>query len=304
MKNRPNIHPMFQKSLALALTLGVLTITGCRTIPSTGVEAFSAGTTAAKTQSEEAFRAVNDLIAQDQLEDAAKATNLTEALFNPVLGPENVAIWDQTLAKLESYAHHLQNLTSPDLTKSFEEQAETLGADLQGFGQHLKDAGLISKSPQISPGVATAFTELGSLIIRSKAQHNALRIMSAANSNTVAALRTMSADLGETSMTGLRGTVRTHWNGRLGAKKEEFKKQNDDAAKRKIVSQFVDLMGLRDAQDAMIASLRRSLLSLADLHQSLARGEAVTARQFAQTIADEIKATREIYAQYKDKLKP
>jgi len=277
--------------------------TGCKTLPTTGIETFSAGTTAAKTQSEEVFRAVNDLIAQDQLDDAAKATNLTEQLFAKVLSPENSRVWDETFAKLESYAHHLQALAAPALTKSFQEQAEGLGSDLQTFGQRLKDAGLIGKAPEISPGIATAITELGSLIIRAKAQHDARRIVSAANSNVVAALRLMASSLGETSRAGLRGTVRTHWLDRLGAKERQFKKQPDEAGKRQVASEFVELLQQRDAQDAVLASLRRSLLSLADLHQSLAQGESLTARQLAQVIADETKASREIYSQFKGTLK-
>src|SRR6266480_7072843 len=222
----------------LAFSIG-LSAAGCKTIPTTAIETFSAGATAAKTQSEEVFRAVNDLIARDQLDDAVRATNLTEQLFTKVLSPENVGIWDQTFAKLESYAHHLQALTAPELTKSFTEQAETLGTDLQNFGQRLKDAGLAGKAPEISPGIATAVTELGSLIIRAKAQHDARRIVSAANSNIVAALRLMAASLGETPKNGLRATVREHWLGRLGDKERKFKKQGDEAGKRQIVTEFV-----------------------------------------------------------------
>jgi hypothetical protein len=295
--------PMIKRILILAFATSLLALAGCKTISSQGVEAFCAGVTAAKTQSGEAFRTVNELMAEDQLNDAAKATNLTEQLFTKILNPEDVGVWDKALANLESYARHLQALSSPEVSKSFEQEAENLGGELQTFGQNLQQTGLIGSPPQISAGVATAFAELGSLIIRLKAQHDAMRIASAANTNINTMLRLMSASLGETSSTGLRGTVRAHWLDRLGTLKEQFKKQADESAKRQLAGQFVDTMGRRDALDAVLVSLRRSLLSLADLHQSIAKGDRATAIWLAGTIADEIKATRDIYSQFQNKLK-
>ena len=67
------------------LAIGLGATAGCRSLSSSAVPAFAAGVTAAKTQSGEAFRSVNDLIAQDQLDDAATATNLSEELFTKVL---------------------------------------------------------------------------------------------------------------------------------------------------------------------------------------------------------------------------
>jgi hypothetical protein len=288
----------------LAALLGILAFAcGCKTVSHSDVQAFAAGVTAAKTQSGEAFRSVTDLIAQDQLEDTARATNLTEALFAPVLDAQNVAVWDGTLAKLESYGTHLQMLTGPKLTESYEQEAESLGNDLQNLGKRLADEHLLDKAPNISPGIATAVTELGRLIIRAKAQHDARRIATSANSNIVATLHLMAASIGETSQTGLRGTVRQHWLGRLGEKKVEFRRQTESEAKKRVATEFLSQMQERDTQDAVLASLRRSLLSLASLHQALSNRDALTARQLAQAISDEIKAAREMYAQFKEKLK-
>jgi hypothetical protein len=291
------------KNVFLAtLAIGLAVTTGCKTMSPAGMEAFSTGATAAKTQSEEAFRAVNELIAEDQLEDAAAATNLTEELFSPVLSADNVAIWDQTLSKLESYGQHLQALTSPELTKSFEDQAQVLGADLQHLGQRLQDSGFVGKAPEISPGLATAVTELGRIILRVKAQHDARRTAVSANPEIGSALRVMADSLGETQLTGLRGTVRAHWLGRLGRKKLEFRRETDAEGKHRVAVDFVELMQRRDAQDAVLASLRRSLLGLADLHNALAQGQSLSAHQLAQSIEEEVKAARQTYARFQEQL--
>jgi|SRR5882724_12893052 len=286
--------------LTCAITL--LAFTGCKSISSSGAVNFSAGVTTAKTQSGETFRTINDLVAADQLEDAAKATNLTEQLFTKVLNPEDIAVWDQSFAKLESYAQHLQSLDSPDVANSFVQEAENLGGELKTFGQNLKQTGLIASAPEISAGLATAFTELGSIIIRAKAHHDALRIASAANSNVVTIFRVMSAGVGDTSKTGLRGTSREHWLGRLAVLKQQFKKQSDETGKREIAEKFVAMMEQRDAQDAALASLRRSLLGLAAMHQSLSKGDSASVAQLAQMLSQEMKATRDIHSQFQSNL--
>jgi hypothetical protein len=292
-------------------------------MPSDSLQSFSSGVTSAKTQSEDVFRAVNDMIAVDQLEDAAHATNLSESLFLDVLDDKSLAVWGDTLAKLEAYSLHLQTLTSPELTKDFVAQSEQLGSDLQAFGQGLKDRQVIDKAPSIPPGVATAFTEVGSLLIRYKAERDAMRIATAADPWIQTAFQGMAAAIGETPEHGIRGTVRAHWQGRLAEPKKEFKLAEEkaqkavgenpsgkqqimaDAAteKKAIAENFLKLMQTEDAEDALLAALRRSMLSLASLHSSMVRGATLDARQFAQIISDEAKASREIYSQFQAKLK-
>jgi hypothetical protein len=206
------------------------------------------------------------------------------------------------LAQLEVYSMHLQLLTGPQLTEAYEREAEAIGTDFQNLGKRLADEGLIGKAPEISPGVAAVVTELGRVILRAKAQHDARRIAESANSNVVATLHLMAGSIGETVQSGLRGTVRQHWLGRLGVKKEEFKRQTTDDGRVRIARQFVAQMRQRDAQDAVLASLRRSLLSLAGLHQGMSRGDPWSVRQFAQMISEEVQATRQIYEQFKTKL--
>ena len=308
--------------LGLAIMLALAT--GCKTVPTASVQTFAAGATSAKTQADEAFQAVNDLIAADQVDDAAQATNLSESLFFTVLDPAALAVWDNTLAKLEAYAQHLEALTSPDLTQDFVTDSENLGAQLQAFSQSLQTQQLVAPAPAIPPGIATAFTEIGSLLIREKAEHDALRIAADANASIGHALQSMADTIGKTSQDALRGTLQVHWQGRLAGLMLQFKQADEKmrqaiagdpakkeisladgaAAKKAMAANFVALMQKRDAQDALLASLRRSLLNLAGLHASLAKGANLEALQFAQMIADEVKASRDIYTHFQTSLKP
>lgn len=317
LHHRNLIPPAFGLAVILALA------TGCKTIPLSSVQSFSTGVTSAQTQSGETFAAVNDLIAADQLEDAAHATNLTEKLFVVVLDPKSLAVWDETFAKLEAYSLHMQALISPDLTKDFVAESENLGVELQTFGKRLQEEKIVATAPEIPPGVATAFTEVGSLLIRYKAQHDALRIAAAASPSINGALQTMAESIGDTARHGIRGTVQAHWEGRLADTQEKFKIADEKmqktiaadptskqsiladglAAKKPIAEEFLTQMQTRDTQDALLAALRRSLLNLANLHSALAKGSDVDSRRFAQMIADEVKAARNIYSDFKTKLK-
>src|SRR5438105_12483291 len=136
--------PIFPK-ISVLLLLIVALCSGCKTIPQDSVTAFSSGINTARTQSQEAFNAVNEMVADTSLDFAATQPHLLESSFAAGLDDESLAAWDQILAKLEKYAQHLQSLTSPDVAKSFDDEAVNLSGELKGFGEHLQQAGVISK---------------------------------------------------------------------------------------------------------------------------------------------------------------
>src|SRR5947207_2748753 len=171
------IKSMWSRWVASLLTAAVVTLTGCKTVPSDVLTSFTSGITTARTQSQEAFNTVNELVADASLDYAAGQTNLVESSFAAGLDEESLAAWDEILEKLEKYAQHLQLLTSPDLAGSFDDEAVNLSGELKNFGQHLQGAGLINKSPEISPAIATGFTKLGELIIRLRAEARARKVL-------------------------------------------------------------------------------------------------------------------------------
>jgi len=256
-----------------------------------------------RTQSQEAFDAVNQLVADASVEFAASQPRLVESTFAAPLDQESLGTWDQILAKLEKYAHHLQALTSPDVAKQFEDEAVNLSGELKDFGQHLQQAGLANTSPQFNPAIATGFTKLGELIIRFHAQTRARQVMADTDAEIARIFRTMADSVGASRTNGIRGTVTSHWTQRLAEKTGAFLSAPDQAAKRQIAADYRDVLQRRSAQDLVLLSLRRSLLQLADLHHALAQGERWTAQSAGAAIADEISRTRELAERFKEKLK-
>jgi hypothetical protein len=287
----------------LMVLAGLVLLAGCTTVPPGGVTSFSTGLTAAHQQSAESFQAVNQLIADASLDYAASQPRLLEESFAAGLDEESLQRWSQVFEKLEHYAQHLQALTSPDVTKSFETEAVALSSELKAFGQHLQDAGLVQKVPELTPAIATGFTELGNLIIRFHSQAEALKALRLADPQVGIIFRTMADSIGATRTNGVRGTVFTHWTQNLAEKKAAFLTASDTSAKRQIASDFRDLLERRTTQDLVLVSLRRSLLQLADLHHALAQGERWTAQTASAAIADEVKRTRALYDRLKEQLK-
>jgi len=292
---------MFRNTKLFVLVFIGAAFAGCRTVPNNAVTAFSSAVSTAHTQSQEALAAVNAMMAESSLDFAAGQPTLNEASFAAGLDQDSLQAWDDIFAELEKYAHHLQAVTSPDIAKQFEDESVNLSTELKGFGDHLQQAGLAGKSPSIPPSIATGFVELGSLIIRAQAQAKALKAMAGADTNVVHIFRTMADSIGSSTAHGIRGTVHAHWNQLLDAQTTAFLGATDSNAKRQIASAFRDLLQRRDAQDLVLASLRRSLLELANLHHALAQGETWTAQAALSAIAGEIQRTRDLNDRFSNK---
>src|SRR5206468_56007 len=103
-----------------AIVAALLALTaGCKTVPSADIQAFSAGVTAAQTQSTEAFHAVNEMVADVSVDYAANQATLRESSFAAGLDQGSLQTWDEILDKIGKYAQHIQALTSPDVAKAF-----------------------------------------------------------------------------------------------------------------------------------------------------------------------------------------
>ncbi len=284
--------------LTCPLAFGLLVSAGCRTTPPDSVAAFSSGVTAARTQSQEAFSAVNDLVADASVDYAAAQPRLLESSFAAGLDATSLEAWDQVLAKLESYARHLQALTSPELSKAFEDATVNLGHELNDFGQHLQQTGLTGKAPELNPGLATDFTELASLFIRFHAQARAREVLGKTDAEVGRICRSLADSLGATQTNALRGTVNAHWTQRLAEQKAAFLTATNTADKRAVAAAFRKLLQNQTAQDLVLLSLRRSLLQLADLHHALAQGDRLSAQSAANAIANEVQHTRDLYDRF------
>jgi hypothetical protein len=64
------------------------------------------------------------------------------------------------------------------------------------------------------------------------------------------------------------------------------------------VKDFIDLLKKRDAQDELLAALRRSYLALAEAHTALAKGRATDLGSAIDIVAAELKRARDLQDQF------
>jgi aminoglycoside phosphotransferase family enzyme len=173
-----------------------------------------------------------------------------------------------------------------------------LSGELRNFGQHLQQAGLAGKSPELSPGLATDFTELAELIIRFHSNARARDVLRNTDTEVGRICRSLGNSIGATRTNGLRGTVTAHWTQRLAEQKAEFLSKTNYTDKRALAATFRKLLQRQTSQDLVLLSLRRSLLHLAELHHALAQGDPLTAQSASAAIANEVQHSRDLYGRY------
>ena len=300
MNHSPGKRTIVSRWNWLAIGLALSLLTGCRTISSDSLTAFTSGVGTARTISQETFSAVKQMVAEASLEYAVQQPRLTEASFAAGLDDESLAAWDQILANLERYAQHLQVLTSPDIPRQFGDAAVNLGSSFKDFGVHLQEAGLINKSPSINPGIAAGFTELGELLLHYQAERRAQKALAAADPEIARIMRALADSVGNSLTNGIRGTVHAHWDQRLAEEKTAFMGAAEADKKRQAASDFRDMLQRRSAQDLVLLSLRRSLLQLADLHHALALGDRWNAQSAAAAINAELQQTRDLNRRFQE----
>jgi hypothetical protein len=275
----------------LALLAALLCLAGCPENTKTEtVTKFSTACATAKGQLDTTFTSIDEFAAEDELSRGVSRTALNEDSFVTVIKPDDVAKWDNAFEKMDGYTQRLQALLSPEVPKNFEDS-------LVGFGTQLQKV-----RPEAVPdaGVATAFAELGRLLIAAKAERDAQTIAMHADPGIRQILTTMADVIGNGSSNGLRGTVHTHWTVRMGEKQVAFlAPDNTPALKQKLVLDYFAIRDKRDAQDLQLTSLRQSLLELADAHSAMARGATTDLAASVTMLKREFTETQSLYDQFK-----
>jgi hypothetical protein len=82
----------------------------------------------------------------------------------------------------------------------------------------------------------------------------------------------------------------------LGKLEASFKTPGAD--KPAISQQYADLIAKRDAEDQILASLRQSLLHLANAHHSLAQGQFGSIQADLNVVASEIQHAQTLYNEF------
>ena len=284
------------KSGLVALCALTSTFVGCATIPSDKVTAFSSGLSTAKTQVNTAFAAVNMLTADEVIDFAASQPKLLDENFYAVLDPSAVAKWNAAFDGLSKYAESLGILTSPNLTKDYRTATSELAAQISNTGAKIKSAGLSTKAPDLSPGIATAFAELGNFILKEKAAKDAKETARKADPTVSKVFHFM-----DDNIQTIRGTVRANWERKKKHIALEFRTapQSD---KRHLAVEYSDLKEKQSQQDDALTSLQRSLRALVDAHHAIATGSQLGVQEAVAVVKDEAKDTKDIYDQMKKAL--
>lgn len=289
-------------AVTLAVALAGL-LTGCTSVVPAHVAAFATSVTAAKTQTDLAFDMVNNLTSEAIIDYAAAQPKLVDSNLFEVLPPESVAVWDQVFGALEKYSQQLVLLTAAEATKDYQQALENLASQIQTTGQKLQSAQLVPSAPAMSPGFATAVTELGNVVLKVWAQHQVLRAMQAADANVQRILTEMADVVGADPHAGLRGTVSANWENLKVKLKDKFRETSDAPAKRTLVVDYLKLRDNQAAQALALAALRRSLLALATAHHALALGTPLDASLAINAVTEEVRETRDLYNKFKTSAK-
>jgi hypothetical protein len=285
---RCGLFPLFACVLALSALVGCSG--GLNTVRPDAVVQFSQGVARTQQQAQLAFHDANALAREQSIAFilASNKPGVAEADFTPALDPKAVAAWDSTFAALRSYAGAVAQLLSPDRPKALGDAAVALGTQLkQG-----------KTGVDISPGVATAFAQLGEILVALQAQRDAQAAMKRADPGVRAALTAMADALGEHDQTGVRGTVWSNWTTRLalGPVKaySDAARANDATARRAALDAYAAMLDQRDAHLVSLAGLRQSLLLLADAHTAAANGSPLDAAGVIALIEDQLAETRSL----------
>ena len=270
------------RARALALPLALALLAGCASTPDrTQVPQFRQGAATANQQTAQAFSDINAFLRRQQIERAIGQPTLNEGEFLTVLGDEDVARWSRAFAVIDAYAASLEKLLDPqrrdDAQQALVKLGETIGA-LDGR--------------QLPAGVAGGFATLGGLLLQVKVEKDAMQAIRTADPGIQATFSTMMDAIGADQDSGVRSVVRNTWQTMLGRISVDFLRASGKDAKRAVVQQYVTTMDQRDAQDASLAALRRSLGLLAAAHAELAAGRNDGAQGLIDLVQREYAAYR------------
>lgn len=262
----------------MLLPVALLTFaTGCATAPDRdAIPAFRSGAATANQQLQTSFADINRFLRERQIDRAASLQSLDEEAFFTPLAPEDVAKWSRAFGLIDTYAATLEKILDPARRDEAEKALEELGNKIGEV-----------RGEELPAGVAAGFTQLGGLLIQIKAERDALAAIRQADPSIQGVFDTMMTAIGEDPDNGVRGMVGTSWGDVLGKIQVEFLGANGPAARRDVAMRFAATLDQRDAQDADLASLRRSLGLLASAHRELAAGRESDARSLIALVQDE-----------------
>jgi hypothetical protein len=255
------------------------------------------GLTLARQQSETAFATTNeaarDIDIARALEDPLR--NLREEDFPLALAPEDIAKWSNAFTALDAYLGSLQRLVAPERATATGNNLDALAEQLSGGPAQLS----------LPAEAVAAFSTFASALVQASAERRAIDVMRRVDPQFNEVMAGLADAIGADDSSGLRGTSRRYWAGKLSTLRVTYSEIDPSAAseRRAVIDQFLETIDARNAQLASLAHLKASLLALGEAHSAAARGDNGSAQFWIGRISgwlDDIKRRTEAAAEQGD----
>lgn len=251
---------------------------GCATVPSADLTGFGRAASTLQADAGTTFADANRLIRSVEVDRFVRsgAIALSERRFPAAVPPEVAAKWRGALGNLARYGNLLATLTGRGRGGLQTDAFRELGMQL--------NAG--PTAADLDPGVSAGFAALAGALIDLRAQASARDILRRTDPDVRALLTAMANAIGRNDGEGLRGTLASNWTAALSVHQRAYAvaaTEKADSRQRQIVTDYLAGVDRRDAQLAALASLRTSLLGLADAHTAAANGSR---RPFDEVLKD------------------
>lgn len=265
--------------LAIITCLAVVSV-GCGSAPSRDtISQFRDGTSATAKQTAQALADANTILRACEVDRAVGQPALNETEFTAPLAADDLASWTHAFTLIDAYAAALEKLLDPQ-TRTDAQQ------NLVGLGDAI---GKMDKK-QLPVGLESSFATFGGLLQQMNAEHDAMVAIAKVDPGMQNVFTSMMNAIGPTPDDGVRRSVRTCWETKLGAPSNDFKWAKSLDEKRKLVEQFTDLMNQRDAQDSALADVHRAIGQIAAAHHQLATGKTDSAAGLLDLVQREYSA--------------
>lgn len=200
MKKYSKVLMQVHKFTLLAL---VLSFTGCTTVPSNHIGAFSKASADVANAAASGYEIINNTTIERRLSDIASETNSSpdENTFKGIVTDSNLAIRIKLLKGVESYAKALGDLASADFRKDIDAASKDLYGSLGDLQQTYSKA-TKTKLPLSDNGlgiIATAVDAIGTAIAEDKRRIALKTVVIQSDPSIQQAMKLVSEELPELS---------------------------------------------------------------------------------------------------------
>jgi len=289
-------------------------LTGCALTPmAKHAQAFSLATATVITNSEDAYRASNDLREKEQMEASVYSYNYAADAdisfdphkeFKPLFTPDELAARITVLDGLKTYADSLVQLTgkpSQADSDALDSAAAGVGTNLQGLSTTLntKFAGIPAMSTTQAALVSTAMKALGEYLQTRVVKKSLPKVTGDMNDSVKTLCGLLEADIAV-----MKTQADADYTSLLMTENQFVLHNKLDAVeKRNEVEKMIRVAGRQKANERLLEALNGAVVKLRLTHQALAAAaQGNNPGSLAETIAELEAAGQNLSAYYKSLL--